>query len=354
VRRKARGLSRGRGADLPVAVFRFAANCFSDAAMIVVYQRDPSGAVRPAADCDIALTQTGLVWIDLDTPTETEEQRVETALGIDVLTPAERSAFEDSARFYQENDALYLTATLLGRRDEGPFRSDAVTFILTRTGTLVTVRKVSPRAFQIGSGRASARIEHAAGGADVLMALLEGCVERIADLLQECIGDAHKLSTDIFADEADATPDLRQSLRTLGRLGTLTALSNDSLSSLHRAAAYASHVEREPFSLKRERLSALRHDIEQLERSMEAFQEHLTFLQAGVLGLVGASQSNTLKALSLATMAFVPPTLIASIFGMNFKAISWFDEPWGPRAGFALMLLAPAALFAIAKWRKWF
>ena len=87
---------------------------------------------------------------------------------------------------------------------------------------------------------------------------------------------------------------------------------------------------------------------------MEAFQEHLTFLQEGMLGLVGASQSNTLKALSLATIAFVPPTLIASIFGMNFKAMTWFDAPWGPRVGFALMLLAPAALFAIAKWRKWF
>jgi magnesium transporter len=186
------------------------------------------------------------------------------------------------------------------------------------------------------------------------MALLEGCVERIADLLQESIGGAHKLSMDIFTDTDTATPDLRQSLRTLGRLGTLTALSNDSLSSLHRAATYASHVDCKAFGLMVERLTALHHDIEQLERAMEAFQEHLTFLQEGVLGLVGASQSNTLKALSLATMAFVPPTLIASIFGMNFKAMTWFDAWWGPQVGFAMMVAAPAALFAIAKWRRWF
>lgn len=321
--------------------------------MIVVYQRMSDGGVRPADDCDIALSQPGLVWIDLHDPTEAEESRVEAALGVDVLTPAERSAFEDSARFYQEHGALYLTVTLMGRRDDGPFRSDAVTFILTAQHTLVTVRKLRPRAFEIGSGRASARIEHAASGADVLLALLEGCVERIADVLQESIASANALSMDIFADN-DAVPDLRLSLRTLGRLGTLTALGNDSLSSLQRATAYTTHVDNASIGVPRERLHALRRDIEQLERAVEAFQNHLSFLQEGVLGLVGANQNNALKALSLATIAFVPPTLVASIFGMNFKAMTWFDAPWGPRAGFALMFLTPAALFAIARWRKWF
>lgn len=319
--------------------------------MIAVHQRDAEGAVRPATDCDIALTQEGLVWIDLEDPTEAEEERVEAALGVDVLTPAERTAYEDSARFYIENGALYLTVTLLGRRDEGPFRSDGVTFILTAKGTLVTVRRINPRAFSIGAGRASARIEHSASGADVLMALLEGCIERIADVLQESTAEANTLSAGTLADDL-AAPDLRPPLRTLGRLGTLAALAHDSLSSLQRATAYA--AQSEAHGLPRARLTALRRDIEQLERAVEAFQNHLTFLQEAMLGLVGVGQNNTLKALSLATIAFVPPTLIASIFGMNFKAMDWFDAPWGPLAAFAIMLTAPAALFAVAKWRKWF
>jgi magnesium transporter len=321
--------------------------------MIAVYQRGADGAVRPAADCDIALTQQGLVWIDLDDPSEAEEERVETALGIDVLTPAERTAYEDSARFYTESGALYLTVTLLGRRDEGPFRSDAVTFILTAKGTLITVRRIRPRAFSIGAGRASARIENATDGSDVLMALLDGCVERIADVLQESTAAAHALSVETMADDVDAAPDLRRPLRTLGRLGTLSALAHDSLSSLQRAVAYAA-LAGAGHGLDRGRLTALRRDVEQLERAIEAFQNHLTFLQEALLGLVGVGQNNTLKALSLATMAFVPPTLIASIFGMNFDSMHWFQEPWGPRAAFAMMLVAPAALLAIAKWRKWF
>jgi magnesium transporter len=319
--------------------------------MIEIYQRDADGAVRRAGDCEIALTQAGLVWIDLDDPTDSEEQRVETALKIDVLTATERSAMEDSARFYEETGALYLTTTLLGRRDDGPFKSGPVTFILSRDGVLVTVRHVSPRAFDIGEGRSSARIEQARGGGDVMIALVEGCVERIADVLQESTHNAQALSGDIFAEDG-ATPDLPKTLRTLGRLGTLTSLAHDSLSTLQRAVAYAAHAQ--GFGLDNARLGALARDIEQLERAVEAFQTHLTFLQEATLGLVGAAQSNTLKALSLATIAFVPPTLIASIFGMNFEAMDWFKEPWGPWAGFAMMALAPAALFVIAKWRRWF
>ncbi|MBT9444792.1 MAG: hypothetical protein IV086_03730 [Hyphomonadaceae bacterium] len=321
--------------------------------MIEIYRRDADGAVRRASDCEIALTQSGLVWIDLDDPNDAEEQHVETTLGVDVLTAAERSAMEESARFYEEAGALYLTTTLLGRRDEGPFLSGPVTFILTGKGTLVTVRHISPRAFDIGHGRSSARIERAAGGADVMVALIEGCVERIADVLQESTHSAHALSAQVFA-EGDAAPHLPTTLRTLGRLGTLTALSHDSLSTLRRAVAYAAQTPPKPYGLDMGKLVALGHDIEQLERAVEAFQNHLTFLQEATLGLVGAAQSNTLKALSLATIAFVPPTLIASIFGMNFQAMSWFKTEWGPWVGFTLMAAAPATLFGIAKWRRWF
>src|ERR1041385_5610140 len=100
------------------------------------------------------------LWVDLENPTDAEEKSVEAALEIDVPTPAERAAFEESARFYEDNGALFLTANFLGRRDDGPFLSGAVTFILVKN-KLVTVRQIRPRAFDIGQGRASARIGQA-------------------------------------------------------------------------------------------------------------------------------------------------------------------------------------------------
>lgn len=290
------------------------------------------------------------LWYDLESPDEAEEAQVEATLAIDVPTPAERAAFEESARYYEEGDALHLTATLLGRRDEGHFASGAVTFILTKS-KLVTVRQIRPRAFDIGPGRASARIGSAQTGADVLLALVEGAAERLADLLAESTREANKLSVRVF-DETDEI-DLRTALRELGRIGALNSLAHDSLTSLQRLLVYA-RATKGRFGLDATRVSAQARDVTELERIAETMQVRLSYLQDAMLGLINATQTNVLKALSLATIAFVPPTLVASIFGMNFTGMTWFHEPWGPWAGFALMFAAPAILFGVAKWRGWF
>ncbi len=299
---------------------------------------------------EVACESAEALWYDLESPTDEEETDVEAALGIDVPTPAERAAFEESARYYEENDSLHLTATLLGRRDEGLLVAGPVTFILAK-GKLVTVRQVRPRAFEIGEKRASARVASAQTGADVMVALIEGAAERLADVLAEATRDANALSVRVF-DEAD-TIDLRSALRDLGRIGALAALAHDSLTSMQRLLVYA-RASKSKYGLVDSRLSALGRDVAELERIAEQMQPRLSYLQDAVLGLINAAQTNVLKALSLATIAFVPPTLIASIFGMNFDHMTWFREPWGPWVGVALMFAAPAALFAIAKWRKWF
>jgi magnesium transporter len=290
------------------------------------------------------------LWFDLESPTDEEEARVEATLRIDVPIPSERAAFEESARFYEEGDALHLTVTLLGRRDEGPFVSGAVTFILVDK-KLVTVRTIRPRAFEIGEKRASARIGSAQTGAEVMLALLEGAGERLADVLSEQTRAAEALSISVFG-ETD-TLDLRHSLQALGRIGAMVALVHDALSSIQRLFVYA-RAYTEKYGLDRARVTALARDVGELERIAEALQPRLAYLQDAMLGLINAAQTNVLKALSLATIAFVPPTLIASIFGMNFDHMTWFRAPWGPWVGVAMMFAAPAILFAIAKWRRWF
>jgi magnesium transporter len=300
------------------------------------------GIVAPCED-------PAALWYDLESPTEAEEAEVEQELGIDVPTPDERAAFEESARYYEEGESLHLTATLLGRREEGAFKSGPVTFILTK-GRLVTVRQVRPRAFEIGHGRASARISSSQTGADVLLALIEGAAERHADILQEAMRDANALAQKMF-DNTDA--DLRAGLRELARISTIAALAHDSLSSMQRLLVYA-RATKGRYGLEDKRISALARDVNELERIAEAMQPRLSYLQDAVLGLINAAQTNVLKALSLATIAFVPATLIASIFGMNFDALTWFRADWGPAVAFALMIVAPAGLFVIAKWRRWF
>jgi magnesium transporter len=290
------------------------------------------------------------LWFDLESPTDEEEAAVEACLGIDVPIPSERTAFEESARFYEEGEALHMTVTLLGRRDEGPLVSGAVSFILIGP-QLVTVRTIRPRAFEIGAKRSSARIGSAQTGAEVMLALLEGAAERLADVLAEQTRAAEALSIRTF-DEAE-TLDLRQSLQELGRIGAIVALVHDALSSIQRLFVYARSTKNK-YGLETSRVSTLARDVGELERIAESMQPRLSYLQDAMLGLINAAQTNVLKALSLATIAFVPPTLIASIFGMNFDAMTWFRAPWGPWVGVAMMFAAPAILFAIAKWRRWF
>src|SRR5215813_12651632 len=164
---------------------------------------------RGGAECT-TLDNPQALWIDLENPTDAEEKSVEAALGIDVPVPAERTAFEESARFYETNGAIFLTANLLGRRDDGPFISGAVTFVLTHE-KLVTVRQIRPRAFEIGQDRASARIGQAHNAADILMALLEGSIERLADIIAEATHDVIKISSKVFS-ETGPEPDLRANL----------------------------------------------------------------------------------------------------------------------------------------------
>lgn len=322
--------------------------------MLTTYVLSPTGLVS-AVDPLGAVTSGQFVWADLHAPTDTEalataEAAIEAALKLDVPTKLDRMAFEESARFYVEDGALFLTATLMGQRGEGAFVADGVTFIL-KDGKLVTVRTIAPRAFAIGEARASARVRDAKDGGAVLAALLEGVVERIADVLQETTRACNGLSAQIFV--LDERSDFRAVLKDLGRHGTMAALTHESLSSLSRLCAFVFEVCSQ-YGVPEAAIRAIERDMRELERQAESLQSHVEFLMEAALGLTSAAQNASLRTLALATIAFAPATLIASIFGMNFAHLGWLDSPWGPWAAGGLMLAAPAGLFVIARWRKWF
>ncbi|MEQ8435595.1 MAG: CorA family divalent cation transporter [Oceanicaulis sp.] len=291
-----------------------------------------------------------MVWLDLLNPSAKEEARAESVTGRDVPTPGERAALESSARNYIDDGALFLTPTLLGRRDEGDFVSGPVTFMLWR-GVLLTIREIDPRAFEIGESRASVRLTKARTAANVLVALLESVLERTADLISEQEGVADEVSRGLYVDGRG--PDLNASLKLIGRIGSIAALCHSSLSSLKRSLIFLLGVEHSDRP-SQTRLKIFAQDVEELERQVEALQSRMAFLQASTLGLVNSRQTNVLKALSLATISFVPATLIASFFGMNFESIHWYEKAWGPVAAIALMVAAPMVLFAVARWRNWF
>lgn len=320
--------------------------------MLLAY-RSENGAISVEAIAASAnLTRMpGLLWLDLINPSEAEEACVERCIGINAMTSSERAALEESSRFYEENDALVLTADVTMQLPDGDrLKSEPITFILSQN-LLVTVRDIKPRAFEIGHGRASARIEKAQNGTDVFVALIESLIERVADRLSASGHQANAQAARIFNVGARG-PNLKCELQEIGQIGANLALSHESAASLQRLTGFAEHCHAR-HHLAPERLRALRKDVEQLERQAEALQNTLNFQLDAMLGITSASQNNVLKSLSVATMAFVPPTLVASIFGMNFDAMHWFHALWGPWAASAIMIGSVLVVFSFARWHRW-
>lgn len=317
--------------------------------MMIAHVRGDDGIVRLAADPREGLVDTGLVWLDLSAPTEAEEALAEAALGLEAPTRAERDALEESARFYEEDGALVLIPTIVARDAAGTASRHPVAFVLAR-GRLLTVRDCSPRAFEVGQGRASARISGAVGAADAMQALLEGLVERTADQVQETVEAVEALSRATLG--ARREPRLARTLRDLGGHGVSAAQCRDALASLTRAARFALAVAGR-HHLDAVRLQALIDDATGLQRLAEALMADLTFLLDAVLGLVGARQNETLKVMAVVTLLFVPPTLIASVFGMNFTHMAVLEHPHGFTMAMLAMLVSAVGVLALGRLGRW-
>lgn len=320
--------------------------------MLLAYRSLADGVSVESVDASQDLIHTpGLVWLDLLNPTSAEEACLERFIGINAMTNTERVALEDSSRFYEENDTLVLTATVTMQvPDSNHIQSDAISFILNER-LLVTVRDIKPRAFEIGHGRASARIDKAQNGADVFLALMESLIERVADRLSVAGRQANAQASRIF-NSGSRGPKLTKELQEIGQIGANVALCHESAASLQRLAGFAELADAR-YNLPPARLRAFKKDVEQLERQAEALQNTLNFQLDAMLGITSASQNSVLRALSVATMAFVPPTLVASIFGMNFDYMHWFRAAWGPWAAGALMIASVAVVFSFARWHRW-
>jgi magnesium transporter len=311
----------------------------------------------PASPTLHELGDPALIWIDLVDPSRELDALVEGALNIDAPTMAERAAMEDSARFFEDAAGVTFIASILHLDRTARPVLDQVAFILAAgpPARLVTVRGErgqEARAFRIGKGRASARIERAASAQDVFVALLEGLIERIADLVETARAEVDELARDVFESD-DREPNLREVLKTLGRHGRLVSKARDSLSSLQRLATYALALAQRQ-ALDAERIKAFARDVHELERQCEALGATLTYVLDATLGLVSANQNTSIKVMSVVSLLLLPPTLIASIFGMNFAVMPELQDPNGYYVALAAMLGASAGLYGLGKWRGWF
>jgi len=306
---------------------------------------------------DVLQQLDAVVWVDLVSPTSDEEIAFETKLAVDIPTREEMEEIEVSSRLYYEEGAAFMTATLPARTDSDDLLMAPVTFVLVRD-KLITVRYHEPRAFKTFPQRAEKVSLGCTNGEAVMIALLEAIVDRLADILERAQRDIDAISHDIFEHEGPQPgekQDFNKLLQLIGRKGDLTSNLRDSLGSLQRLAGFFGQM----IALRKNdkeikgRVKTLARDVQSLTDHSSFLSQKITFLLDATLGMVNIEQSNIIKIFSIAAGVFLPPTLIASIYGMNFVHMPELDWLLGYPFAFALMLLSALVPYWYFKRRGW-
>jgi magnesium transporter len=303
------------------------------------------------------LAPEDILWVDLLSPTPEEEVKVEELLGIDVPTREEMEEIEPSSRLYEDKGVLFMTAVLVSNAHTEEPDSHSVSFVLSER-TLVTVRYTSPAPFE-NYRRRIERQPPQPLRADMLYAgLMDTIIDRLADILETVNRKIDSLSHEIF--RAPVTPKRKppynEVLRQIGRQGDLTFKARDSLVSIQRMLTFYEQTVREGGADRNDVAGRIRTQLKDVNgiNDYAAFvANNINFLLQATLGMVSMDQNATIKIFSVVAVVFLPPTLIASIYGMNFDHMPELHWQLGYPMAVALMLLSGYLPFRLFKRKGW-
>jgi magnesium transporter len=318
--------------------------------MLTIYEANGKGL--KVHDRDVPITGN-CVWMDVLQPTPEEDRFLEDVLMVDIPTRAEMREIEPSNRFYQEKGAYFMTASIVYNAEAPVPLTTPVTFILAGD-RLVTVRYAEPKAFPLYMQRVDKGDAPCATGALIMIGLLEAIIHRKADLIERIQDEVDKLAQSIFDLRGGQTRNRRLDvlLKGTGKAGDITARAEESATSLNRLLHFfvqATH-DRGDDPRVRQRIKAAHRDINSLMDHTRFLSGRITFLLDAVLGMISTEQNQIIKLFSVMAVVLLPPTLIASIYGMNFHhmpELDWYyGYPW------ALGLMVIVAIIPVIYFRR--
>jgi magnesium transporter len=325
--------------------------------MLNVFVADQRGCLPKIEVAPGAPLPAEAVWIDLVSPTPDEERQVEALLGVEVPTREEMQEIEVSSRLYEENGALYMTATVVSKADTVDPEASAISFILIGD-RLVTVRYAEPQPFTLFTARCQRPTGAYARGDAILAGLLDALIDRVADVLERIALEVDGISHEVFEHPAAPrkTGDFQSILRALGRRGDLTSKVRESLVSIGRLLMFfgqAGAANTRTAKDLRNRLRTMSRDVRSLTEHASFLSAKINFLLDATLGMINIEQNAIIKIFSVVAVVFLPPTLIASIYGMNFQFMPELNEVYGYPLALALMLVSAIAPLVYFKRRGW-
>lgn len=315
--------------------------------MITVYGRIDGRVIEQPLGMADALPP-GTVWIDLLRPDDAERARVGALTGCELPTREEMREIEASSTTYVEGDAVYLTATVIARADTPMPEQGEVTFVLTPRH-MITLRFTEPRSVATFAARTGRQPELLASADDALLGILDAVIDRVADVLELVGGRIDGLSARIFTEglehkrrRGSRQPDeLQDVLKGVGRAGDLVHKVRDSLASLDRLVAFLTSVTTGRLGKEQKALlKTVTRDLRSLNEHAGFLAHEVNFLLDATLGLINIEQNGIIKIFSVVAVAFLPPTLIASAYGMNFENMPELHWQWGYPMAILLMILS--------------
>ena len=297
-------------------------------------------------------------WIDLMHPTNEERASVEGGYGLKLPSREELSQVELSSRLAERDGVLFLSMPTVSHMSGLDQAQSPLGFVLSKQ-LLVTIRYAHLQAFETVAERRSKDGGHSSS-IDTFAALVDGMLELSADLIEQISAELDSVSRTIFSKlgkqnhVTQSNDALRRVLIGVGIAGERLSRIRDSVLGLQRIVPFVAGAEQDWITANiRARLKTTQNDLSSLAEYETHLSNKVQFLLDAVLGFINTKQNDIFQVLTVISIVGIPPTLVASIYGMNFKNMPELSWAWGYPYGLVLIVLSAILPIVWFKWRRW-
>jgi magnesium transporter len=288
------------------------------------------------------------VWIDLTAPTDDERQLIEAISQQHLPTSKEVREIEASARIYEDEESLHIYSFFFQQEDHRAMTT-AVAFTL-KGNRVISLHDQPIALFRLLRLRARRERELIQDSLSLLLALFELKVEHLADQLEATHLALETISQTVLAEE---DRNLQGAINSLTRQEDANGKVRLCLMDTQRALTFLLRW-RKGDEAARVWMHEILHDIDSLLPHNAFLFEKVNFLMDAAMGLINIEQNQIIKTFSIAAVVFLPPTLIASIYGMNFDVMPELHWRWGYLLALAAMLFSAITPYIYFKRKGWF
>ena len=316
--------------------------------MITIYLKQYNKIIRNA-DTRLfdELGYDDILWIDMLSPTIKEQKAVENFMEISLQTRQQVEEIESTSKYSENENAIISNSNFFIPTGDS-FIVEPVSFIISNEGVLVSVRNAEFRTFRETEKRLQMNYRSYSTGYHLFISLLEVRIDFDADLVELIAKQVGALSKDINSEDSID----KEVLHRISALQESTMSLRENIFDRQRVLSGILRSERFPNDIY-PRLQLMIKDVNSLINHADFSSDRLDYMQDTALGLINIEQSNVTKIFTVAALFFMPPTMIASLYGMNFKYMPETEWEYGYLFAIGLMVLVSGLTYIYFKWKKW-